>query len=102
MEHTYGPVLPGEPDADLGSGSRLDIIPSYVAVRSKDALLVRVDLDRNFYVQDAAWELYRYDQPWEDVNVFDTDHDLPYAVDLRRRLDAWADCEPKRCRRLTR
>ena len=102
MEHTYGPVLPGEPDADLGSGSRLDIIPSYVAARSKDALLVRVDLDRGFYTQDFAWELYRYDQPWEDVNVFDTDHDLPYARDLRRRLEAWTDCEPKRCRRLTR
>ncbi len=102
MEHTYGPALPGEPDADLGSGSRLDIIPSYVAVRSDSALLVRVDLDRSYYVQDFAYELYRYDQPWEDVNVFDTDHDLPYAVDLRRRLEAWADCEPKRCRRLTR
>ena len=102
MEHTYGPALPGEPDADLGSGARLDIIPSYVAVRGPGALLVRVDLDRSFYGEDFAWELYRYDQPWEDVNVFDTDHDLPYALDLRRRLEAWADCEPKRCRRLTR
>ena len=102
MEHTYGPALPGEPDADLGSGGRLDIIPSYVAVRGEAGLLVRVDLDRDFYGEDFAWELYRYDRPWEDVNVFDTDHDLPYALDLRRRLEAWVDCEPKRCRRLSR
>jgi arylsulfatase A-like enzyme len=103
MEHTYGPVLPGEPDGALGSGGRLDVIPSYVAVRSEDALLVRLDLDRDFYAEDVAWELYRYDaQPWEDVNVFATDHDLPYAVDLRERLERWIDCEPRQCRRLTR
>ncbi|MAS56834.1 MAG: hypothetical protein CMJ44_19815 [Pimelobacter sp.] len=102
MEHTYGPVLPGEPDADLGSGGRLDIIPSYVAVRGEEGLLVRVDLDPTFYGDDFAWELYRYDRPWEDVNVFDTDHDLPYARELRRRLEAWVDCEPKRCARLSR
>jgi arylsulfatase A-like enzyme len=102
MEHTYGPVLPGEPDADLGSGGRLDIIPSYVAVRGEEGLLVRVDLDRTFYGDDFAWELYRYDRPWEDVNVFDSDHDLPYARELRRRLEAWVDCAPKRCARLSR
>ncbi|CAN5219324.1 sulfatase [soil metagenome] len=102
MEHTYGPALPGEPDADLGSGGRLDIIPSYVAVRGESGLLVRVDLDRDFYGEDFAWELYRYDRPWEDVNVFDTDHNLPYARDLRRRLEKWVDCEPRKCRRLTR
>ncbi len=102
MEHTYGPALPGEPDADLGSGSRLDIIPSYVAVRGEAGLLVRVDLDRDFFGEDFAWELYRYDRPWEDVNVFDTDHDLPYARDLRRRLERWVDCEPRRCARLSR
>lgn len=102
MEHTYGPTLPGEPDGGLGSGSRLDIIPSYVAVRSEDALLVRVDLDDDFVGEDFAWELYRYDRPWEDVNVFDTDHDLPYALDLERRLERWVDCAPRTCRRLTR
>ncbi len=102
MEHTYGPALPGEPDADLGSGARLDIIPSYVAVRGEQGLLVRVDLDRSYDGEDFAWELYRYDRPWEDVNVFDVDHDLPYALELRRRLEKWVDCRPRRCAALTR
>lgn len=80
----------------------LDIVPSYVAVRGARGLLVRVDLDRDFFGEDLAWELYRYDRPWEDVNVFDTDHDLPYARDLRSRLEAWAECGPRKCRSLTR
>ncbi len=101
FEHTHGPVLPGEPDADLGSGGRLDAIPSYVAVRGREGLLVRVDLDQSYDGVDHAWELYRYDQPWEDVNVFATDHDLPYARDLLRRLEAWDGCAVEECRALT-
>ena len=96
------PLLDGEPDADLGSGGRLDIIPSYVAVRGEEGLLVRVDLDRTFYGDDFAWELYRYQRPWEDTNVFKRQHDKRYVRQLKRRLLAWVDCGPKQCRRLTR
>ena len=57
MEHRQGPVLPWEPDADAGSGGRLDSIPSYVAVRSERGLLVRVDLERDWESHDYAWDL---------------------------------------------
>lgn len=103
FEHLHGPVLPGEPDADLGSGGRLDVIPSYVAVRGARGLLVRVDLDQTPDGVDHAWELYDYaDQPWEDVNVFARDHDRAWARNLMRRLEAWDGCAPAACRRLTR
>lgn len=102
VEHTYGPTRPGEPDGDPGSGGRLDIIPSYVAVRGARGLLVRVDLDRSWRGTRYAWELYRYDRPWEARNVFAEDHDKAYARDLMRRLRVWDGCRPRDCRALTR
>ncbi len=102
FEHRQGPVLPGEPDADLGSGSRLDAIPSYLAVRSERGLLVRVDLDRAWETTDFAWELYRSDRTSEDRNVYARAHDRAWVEDLRSRLLAWQDCQPDQCRRLTR
>ncbi len=38
----------------------MDLIPSYVAVRSRDALLVRLDLDPSWDGVDEAWEFYDY------------------------------------------
>ncbi len=63
---------PGEVDLDMGSGGTIDIIPSFIAVRGDAGLLVRLDLDQSWSGTDYAWELYRYDRPWEDVNVFAT------------------------------
>ncbi len=100
-EHRQGPLLPGEPDADIGSGGRLDGIPSYTAVRSARGLLVRVDLDRAWTTRDYAWELYRGSTEVEGRNVFAQAHDEPWAQDLRRRLLAWHDCQPRECRALT-
>lgn len=101
FEHRQGPVRPGEPDADLGSGGRLDAIPSYVAVRSARGLLVRVDLERAWATEDFAWELYRGSGP-EDRNVFPRLHRKPWVRDLQRRIVAWQDCGPQECRRLVR
>lgn len=102
MEHTYAPIEPGEVDSDAASGGDIAAIPSYVAVRGKRGLLVRFDLDDARRRTDFAWELYRYDVPWEDRNVFATDHDKPWARELRRRLQAWDGCAPAQCRSLTR
>ncbi len=102
VEHRQGPLLPGEPDGDLGSGGRLDGIPSYTAVRSSRGLLVRVDLDQAWTTQDYAWELYRARGEVEGRNVFARAHDEPWARDLERRLLAWHDCQPRECRTLTR
>jgi arylsulfatase A-like enzyme len=98
FEHTYAKSAPGEVDLDTGSGGTIDIIPSYVAVRGARGLLVRLDLDPSWQGTDYAWELYRYDRPWEDVNVFAEDHDKPWAQDLMARLKRWVDCTPAECR----
>jgi hypothetical protein len=102
MEHTWAQLAPGEVDADKNSEGTTDVVPSYIAVRSAHALLVRVDLDRRWGKHRYAWELYRYDRPWEDKNVFASDHAKPYAQDLMRRLLAWDGCQPAQCRALTR
>ena len=102
VEHRQGPVLPGEPDADAGSGGRLDAIPSYTAVRGERGLLVRVDLERDWLEEQWAWELYPAGTRYERTNTYARMHDLPWVRDLRRRALAWADCSPQECRRLTR
>ncbi len=103
VEHTHGPVVPGEPDADAGTGGRLDAIPSYVAVRSTRGLLVRLDMDQSWRGTRYAWELYDYRRlSWERRNVYATHRDDPWVRDLRRRLLAWVDCAPSTCRELTR
>ena len=98
VEHTYAKSQPGEVDTDEGSGGTIDIIPSYLAVRGDRGLLVRLDLDMSWWNTDYAYELYRYDVGWEDVNVFETDHHEPWAVDLMRRLELFDECRPAGCR----
>ena len=99
-EHRQGPVLPGEPDGDVGSGGRLDAIPSYTAVRSERGLLVRLDLARDWREKQWAWELYPAGRPYEVRNEFARLHDRPWVRDLRRRAVAWTQCRPAQCRRL--
>ena len=101
-EHTFAKSVPGEVDSDQGSGGTIDIIPSFIAVRGAEGLLVRFDLDPDWEGTDHAWELYRYDQPWEDVNVFASDHTQPWARDLMRRLELWDGCQPDVCRAAAR
>jgi arylsulfatase A-like enzyme len=102
FEHTYAKIQPGEVDLDEGAGGTIDIIPSYIAVRGERGLLVRLDLDPSWDGTDHAWELYRYDVPFEDRNVFAEDHDKPWARDLMERLEAFDDCEPAECREAAR
>lgn len=101
VEHRQGPVRPGEPDADAGSGGRLDAIPSYTAVRGERGLLVRVDLARGWREERWAWELYPAGTRYERTNTYARMHDRPWVRDLRRRALAWEDCTPAQCRRLT-
>ncbi|QYJ02618.1 sulfatase-like hydrolase/transferase [Nocardioides panacisoli] len=102
LEHTYARVRPGEVDADVHVGGTLAIIPSYVAVRGRRGLLVRVDLDPRWDRADHAWELYDYESGYADRNVFAEAHDEPWARDLRRRLERWDGCAPRACRAATR
>ena len=98
MEHAYAPLRAGEVDSDVSSGGDIEAIPAYIAVRSRDGLLARFDLDNSPARTDYAWELYRYDVPWEDRNVFATDNDQPWARELMDRLEVWEDCAPAECR----
>lgn len=101
VEHTHGPVLPGEPDADAGTGGRLDAIPSYVAVRSRRGLLVRLDVDDDWERQRFVWELYDYRTVgWERRNTYAAQRREPWVRDLTERLRAWSDCATAQCRRL--
>lgn len=102
FDHTFATIQSGEVDADRASGGTLEIVPSYLAVRSEHGLLARFDLDKSWAGTDHAWELYRYDVPWEDRNVFAEDHDEPWAQDLMRRLEEYDGCRPAKCRALTR
>jgi arylsulfatase A-like enzyme len=101
-DHTYAMSRAGEVDDDTAVGGDIESIPSYIGVRGKRGLLVRIDLDDSWRGTDHAWELYRYDVPWEDRNVFAQDHDRPWARELMRRLRMWDDCAPARCRAASR
>ncbi|WP_162250954.1 MULTISPECIES: sulfatase-like hydrolase/transferase [unclassified Nocardioides] len=102
FEHTWSRARPGEFDPDKESGGSTDVVPSYIAVRSARGLLVRVDLDKDWRGTDYAWELYRYDVPWEDRNVFAEDHAKPWVRDLKRRIERFDGCRPAVCRALSR
>jgi arylsulfatase A-like enzyme len=102
FDHTFATSQPGEVDSDSAVGGDIDSIPSYIGVRGRRGLLVRVDLDNTWRGTDYAWELYRYDVPWEDRNVFAEDHDRPWARQLMRRLLLWDDCSPAQCRKASR
>jgi arylsulfatase A-like enzyme len=101
-DHTYAKSRAGEVDSDRAVGGDIQSIPSYIAVRGKRGLLVRVDLDNSWRGTDYAWELYRYDVPWEDRNVFAQDHDKQWARELMQRLRKWDDCAPAQCRAASR
>jgi arylsulfatase A-like enzyme len=99
VEHTWGRTQPGEPDADRRVGSLLGQIPSYVAVRSRRGLLVRLDLDGGPGTS-YGWELYAASDRGQLHNVFAAERARPWARQLRHRLLGFVDCAPDACRRL--
>ena len=110
FEHTWAPSLGLDPDRSYAGGT-MDLIPSYLAVRGRNALLVRYDLDPAWEGVDHAYELYDYREVgWERTNVFADPGHRGMRDRLLRRLDAFAECldvtrddaVPPRCRRLTR
>ena len=59
LEHTQQTLTGNDPDAAF-DGSELDRIPSYTAVRSRTALLVRLDLDPRRGRTRWGYEFYNY------------------------------------------
>jgi hypothetical protein len=110
FEHTWAPSLGFDPDRPY-SGGTLDVIPSYVAVRSRDGLLVRLDLDPDWVGTDIAWEFYSYaEAPYERTNRFADPAYADQVAALSKRLERFLMCQettrdqPVRagCRALTR
>ncbi len=80
FEHTFSRTQPGKDPDRPYTGGGLNAIPSYVAVRSRTALLVRNDLDRRWGHADHAYEFYDYSvQSSERINQFD---DRAYASEV--------------------
>ncbi|QZY28998.1 sulfatase-like hydrolase/transferase [Nocardioides coralli] len=110
FEHTWARSLGTDPDAFYAGGT-MDLIPSYVAVRSRDALLVRFDLDPSWDGVEHAYELYDYGAVgWERTNAYADPRRRATLALLTRKLAAFDRCAtvtgdtpvPPRCRRLTR
>jgi arylsulfatase A-like enzyme len=109
FEHTWAKSL-GDPDRSFAGGT-MDRIPSYVAVRDRDGLLVRLDLDRRWSRARYAWEYYDYrDAPFERTNTFTVASKQADVRRLRRKLVAFLSCRsarrfeavPRDCREVTR
>ena len=75
------------------TGGGLNVIPSYVAVRSRTALLVRNDLDRRWGRHRYAYEFYDYTrQPWEQTNQYADPAHAAEVATLMAKLDEWDAC----------
>lgn len=92
IEHTWSRSPAMDPDRPF-SGKGLDVIPSYVAVRSRDAVLIRDDLDRSWKGTDYAYELYDYRaEPWERTNLYGDPRYAAEAATLMAELHAFDRC----------
>ena len=68
---------------------------------SKDALLVRWDLDKSYRGVDYAYELYDYRlDPYERTNVFARYRNEPWVQDMLTKLRQYATCTPAQSRAL--
>ncbi len=71
FEHTFSRSQPGADPDRAFTGGGLNVIPSYVAVRSRTALLVRNDLDPRWGRHRYAYEFYDYTRHrWEKTNQY--------------------------------
>lgn len=109
LEHTQQTLATGDPDAAF-TGSELDRIPSFTAIRSRTGLLVRLDLDPDETRTSWGYEYYIYRRSaWERRNQYAQRRRSPEVRDLLSRLEAFDGCQqpgdvayPDACRVLTR
>ena len=110
FEHTNSRGRPGADPDRAFTGGGLNVIPSYVAVRSRTALLVRNDLDRRWTRHRYAYEFYDYTRRrWEKTNQYADPAHAAEVATLMAKLDEWDSCwharddepVPAECRTLT-
>jgi N-acetylglucosamine-6-sulfatase len=97
-------------DPDAPFDSSLKRIPSYTAVRTRGALLVRFDLDPTRDGVDHAWEYYDYSRvKWEKTNTYGRPAHAAEIERLASKIERFDDCSaavrndavPAECRSLT-
>jgi N-acetylglucosamine-6-sulfatase len=102
-------VTTGDPDVPYDTA--INRIPSYTAVRTRDALLVRFDLDRTREGVDPAWEFYDYSRVrWEKTNEYGRPEHADRIEQLARMIDHFDACSefvededvPPECRSIPR
>lgn len=110
FEHTQQTLTGNDPDAPF-TGSELDRIPSYTAVRSRDALLVRLDLDPSPWRTQWGYEFYSYRKhAYERTNTFARPSHQRRVRELLAKLREFDRCQAetgddpvtRACRRITR
>lgn len=90
VEHTWAGRSATDPDL---VDPQLGEIPSYVAVRSRHDLLVRVDLADDAEAPDHAWEYYDYRPTGREVrNSYGEDRYADRIAKLTQRLEAFDAC----------
>ena len=111
FEHTFSRSRPGEDPDRPFTGGGLNVIPSYLAVRSRTALLVRNDLDPRWGRHRYAYEFYDYtSRAWERTNRYGGPAYAPEVAALMAKLGQYDACSqargddpvPPECRDLTR
>jgi arylsulfatase A-like enzyme len=99
VEHTWAPSLGFDPDWWY-SGRENDAVPSYVAVRTRHALLVRLDLDDSWEGTDVAWEYYDYRvSRFERTNAFADPRHAAEVARLRGLVDRFVSCRARAAHR---
>ncbi|WP_210649587.1 sulfatase-like hydrolase/transferase [Nocardioides sp. SYSU D00065] len=109
LEHTQQTLTGGDPDAAF-TGTELDRIPSYTAVRSRTALLARFDLDPRPGRTTWGYEYYDYRRsPYEARNQVASAKRRDDVAALMAKLAAFDTCQqqgnepvPAACRAVRR
>ena len=109
LEHTQQTLTGNDPDRAF-TGSELDRIPSYTAVRSRTGLLVRLDLDPRPTTVQWGYEFYSYrTRSWEKRNQYAAKRHRAEVRRLKAKLEEFDGCRqargqrvPAKCRNLTR
>lgn len=101
VEHTKpnekGPYARKDPDLRVGRG-RTSSVPSYIAVRSRKAVLIRYRVNGRY-----AWEYYRYhpgrkNGMVEKVNTYYRNKKTDRVQNMKAALRMFDDCKPRACR----
>ena len=106
VEHTWS----GSGDDPDSTDGTLLLVPSYVAVRSRDAVLIRTDLDPDPDLTEYVWEFYEFGAAdFERTNTFAHPTDPGELRRMRQKLIQFDSCSvavqdaavPRECRDLT-